>query len=207
MKKLKNFLKTCWSIESQIRGHVAVSSFFFRRVPIVGRAISLILDRLLLVVYGIYLYSFSLNVRWLSIHVPNGVELAGHGIRSDGRVKILGGVRMTARHPGDPEYKKLYKESATFRFGDNVVIGMGSILVGPLSICDNVMIGAGSFVNKDITEPGIYVGRPLRRIAETSDEQWVKPWSEIDPKRAEEIERRKREEAAASTPPDTPPSA
>ncbi|MCD2175650.1 hypothetical protein [Rhizobium sp. C4] len=183
LRKIKQFLIKCWSIDSQIRVHVAIAKFFHRKVPIIGRAVSLFLDRWLLVFYGIYLYSFSINVRWLSIHVPNGVELAGHGIKSDGRVKILGGVRMTAKHPDDPVYQRLYKESATFRFGDNVVIGMGSILIGPLSICDNVLIGAGSLVNKDILEPGIYVGNPLRKISDKVDESWVKPWSEIKPPR------------------------
>lgn len=196
--RLKTVLLALWQIDSQIRFHICVASFFYRKVPIVGRFVGMIMDRLLLIIYGIYLFSHTLNVRWISIHVPNGVELAGHGIQSDGRVKILGGVRLTAKHPDDPEYKRLYQQHATFRFGDNVVIGMGSILVGPLSICDNVMIGAGSFVNKDITEPGIYVGRPLRRIAETSDEQWVKPWSEIDPEHGAELERRKRAQAASS---------
>ena len=55
-----------------------------------------------------------------------------------------------------------------------MVIGAGSVLVGPLDICDNVIIGALTLVNRSITEPGIYVGVPARRLegAKVTD-AWV----------------------------------
>ena len=43
--------------------------------------------------------------------------------------------------------------------GDNVLIGSIVTLL-PVRICDNVVIGAGSVVTKDINKPGIYVGNP-----------------------------------------------
>jgi acetyltransferase-like isoleucine patch superfamily enzyme len=33
-----------------------------------------------------------------------------------------------------------------------------------VTICDDVIIGAGSVVVKDITEPGIYIGNPVVRM-------------------------------------------
>lgn len=45
--------------------------------------------------------------------------------------------------------------------GHNVCIGSNSTVL-PVSICSNVVIGAGSVVVKDITEPGIYAGNPVR---------------------------------------------
>ena len=33
-----------------------------------------------------------------------------------------------------------------------------------IKICDNTTIGAMSFVNKDILEPGVYVGVPAKKI-------------------------------------------
>lgn len=42
-----------------------------------------------------------------------------------------------------------------------VTIGSGVTLL-PVKICSNVVIGAGSVVTKDITEPGIYLGNPAR---------------------------------------------
>lgn len=49
------------------------------------------------------------------------------------------------------------------RIGNNVSIGTNATIL-PVSICDNVVVGAGSVVTKDITEPGIYVGNPARLL-------------------------------------------
>ena len=47
--------------------------------------------------------------------------------------------------------------------GNNVSIGTNSTIL-PISICDNVVIGAGSVVTKDILYPGIYAGNPAKKI-------------------------------------------
>lgn len=47
--------------------------------------------------------------------------------------------------------------------GDHVSIGSNATIL-PVSICDHVVIGAGSVVTKDITKPGIYAGNPARFI-------------------------------------------
>lgn len=54
--------------------------------------------------------------------------------------------------------KELWRST---RIGNNVSIGTNATIL-PVSICDNVVIGAGSVVTKDITEPGIYIGNPAR---------------------------------------------
>jgi acetyltransferase-like isoleucine patch superfamily enzyme len=43
--------------------------------------------------------------------------------------------------------------------GNFVSIGTSATIL-PVSICDNVVIGAGAVVVKDIVEPGVYVGNP-----------------------------------------------
>jgi len=43
--------------------------------------------------------------------------------------------------------------------GKNVSIGSNATIL-PVTICDNVVIGAGSVVTKDILVPGIYTGNP-----------------------------------------------
>jgi acetyltransferase-like isoleucine patch superfamily enzyme len=49
------------------------------------------------------------------------------------------------------------------KVGNNVSIGTNSTIL-PIWITDNVVIGAGSVVTKNITEPGIYAGNPARKI-------------------------------------------
>ncbi len=50
------------------------------------------------------------------------------------------------------------------QIGDNCMIGAGSVVIQGVNICANVLIGAGSVVLKDITQSGIYVGNPAKRI-------------------------------------------
>jgi acetyltransferase-like isoleucine patch superfamily enzyme len=45
--------------------------------------------------------------------------------------------------------------------GNNVSIGSNATIL-PVSICDNVVIGAGSVVTKDIKKPGVYYGNPAK---------------------------------------------
>lgn len=56
--------------------------------------------------------------------------------------------------------KNLWKSTT---IGNNVSIGSNATIL-PVSICDNVVIGAGSVVTKNITEAGIYVGNPAKKI-------------------------------------------
>lgn len=47
--------------------------------------------------------------------------------------------------------------------GNNVSIGTNATVL-PISICDNVVVGAGAVVIKNINEPGNYAGNPARKI-------------------------------------------
>lgn len=49
------------------------------------------------------------------------------------------------------------------KIGNNVSLGTNATIL-PVNICDNVVVGAGSVVTKDITEAGVYVGNPARKI-------------------------------------------
>ena len=47
--------------------------------------------------------------------------------------------------------------------GNRVSIGTNATIM-PVTICDDVVIGAGSVVTKDITESGTYAGNPARKM-------------------------------------------
>ena len=59
--------------------------------------------------------------------------------------------------------RKLSKDFLPTKLGNKVYVGSNSSIL-PVSICDDVVIGAGSVVTKDITEPGTYVGNPARKL-------------------------------------------
>lgn len=47
--------------------------------------------------------------------------------------------------------------------GDRVSVGTNATIL-PVTICSDVVIGAGSVVTKDIREPGVYAGNPARKL-------------------------------------------
>lgn len=62
-------------------------------------------------------------------------------------------------HPANGN-KSLWKST---KIGNNVYIGSNATIL-PVVICDNVVIGAGSVVTRDILETGIYAGNPAKKI-------------------------------------------
>jgi acetyltransferase-like isoleucine patch superfamily enzyme len=56
--------------------------------------------------------------------------------------------------------KELWK---TTSIGNNVSIGSNATIL-PVTICDGVVIGAGSVVTKPINQPGVYAGNPAKKI-------------------------------------------
>lgn len=56
--------------------------------------------------------------------------------------------------------KSLWKST---EIGNHVSIGSNATIM-PVSICDDVVIGAGSVVTKPIVEAGIYAGNPATRL-------------------------------------------
>ncbi len=60
--------------------------------------------------------------------------------------------------------KNLWKHT---HIGNHVSIGSNATIL-PINICDNVVIGAGAVVTKDITSPGVYAGNPAKKIRSIS---------------------------------------
>lgn len=52
----------------------------------------------------------------------------------------------------------------TVHVGEETHIGLGACVSNNISICDKSIVGVGAVVVKNITEPGTYVGVPVRRI-------------------------------------------
>ena len=63
---------------------------------------------------------------------------------------------------GGPARGDKSKWKAT-RIGNKVSIGSNASIL-PVNICDGVVIGAGAVVTKNITEPGVYIGNPAKKL-------------------------------------------
>ena len=67
------------------------------------------------------------------------------------------------RTGGPAQGKTEFWEST--QIGNRVSIGSNATLL-PVNVCDDVVIGAGAVVTKDITRPGVYAGNPARKISD-----------------------------------------
>lgn len=74
----------------------------------------------------------------------------GHGVMFINDVFAKGGPAR-----GD---KSLWRST---KIGSRVSLGSNATIL-PVSICDDVVVGAGAVVTKDINKPGIYAGNPAR---------------------------------------------
>ena len=94
----------------------------------------------------------------------------------------------TAGHPILPELReKAYQYNAPVRIGRNCWLGAGVLVMPGVTIGDNVVIGAGSVVTKDIPSSCVAVGNPckvLREVNEKDREFYFKDkkinWDEIE---------------------------
>jgi len=87
-------------------------------------------------------------------------------------------IVATAGHPIHPQLRKRgLQYNASVRIGTNCWLGAGVIVLPGVTIGDNVVVGAGSVVTKDLPSNVVAVGNPcrvLRPIGEKETEYYFK---------------------------------
>ena len=79
-------------------------------------------------------------------------------------------VLATAGHPILPELREQgYQYNAPIRIGRNCWLGANVSVMPGVTIGDNVVIGAGSVVTKDLPSNVIAVGNPCKILREVND--------------------------------------
>ncbi len=57
--------------------------------------------------------------------------------------------------------------------GDDIVVGLGAVILGSVTLADGIAVGANAVVNKSFPEPDITVaGAPARKIADHGARAW-----------------------------------
>ena len=67
---------------------------------------------------------------------------------------------------------------------DNVVVGSGAQVLGPITIGKNAKIGANAVVTKDVPENGVMVGIPAKNVGIATEE--FKPYAKSNKEKKEE---------------------
>ena len=84
-------------------------------------------------------------------------------------VTIYHGVTLGGTSPSEDSISQINtKRHPTI--GNNVIIGSGAQVLGPISVGNNSKIGSNSVVAKDIDENTSVVGIPARHISKSSDD-------------------------------------
>lgn len=90
---------------------------------------------------------------------------ARNGIKIGNNLRMGPGVGLISANHSPDDYDIHLKEKPIV-IGDNVWIGMNSVVLPGVNIGNNVMIGANSVVTKDIPSNCVAMGNPCRVIKE-----------------------------------------
>src|SRR6201996_3977619 len=138
--------------------------FLFRLASLINRSM------LTKVIFIWYLLLYRYVVEWLwCIELPRKLTIGkglslfhGHALVVNQAVVI--GENCTLRNSTTIGHRKLH--DGTFsrcpRIGNNVDIGANVCIIGDVEIGDNVIIGAGAVVTKNIPADCVVVGNPAR---------------------------------------------
>ena len=106
--------------------------------------------------YGCVIYA-NINVG-KGFHIAHRVGIVIGRCEIGDNYTIYQNTTISVQHQGD-EAKGLWPH-----IGNRVRLATGSIILGDITICDDVLVGANSLVINDIYEAGTYVGSPVRKI-------------------------------------------
>lgn len=94
----------------------------------------------------------------------------GHIYVGDYTMFAPGVIVATAGHPILPELREtVYQYNMPVHIGKNCWIGAGAIILPGVTIGDQVVVGAGSVVTKDLPSNVVAVGNPCRVIREVGE--------------------------------------
>lgn len=135
--------------------------------------------------YILYLRNLGMEIgEDVTIYAPNKTvidEQYPWMITIGNHVRITEGVKILTHDYSWSVLKRITEENASgvilgasgkVRIGDNVFIGMNTIILRNVSIGDNVIIGAGSIVVRGCEGGWVYAGNPAKKIMTVKEYYW-----------------------------------
>lgn len=123
------------------------------------------------IMYAYYLLRHRRNCLKYNITVaPNvagpGLNFVHLGFRRFGEPNMKIGANCTVLPMVLIGKKRPKADASKFEVGDNCYFGTGAIVMGPVKIGNNVTIGAGAVVTKNIPDNCVVAGNPARIISQ-----------------------------------------
>jgi len=94
----------------------------------------------------------------LVVKHPLGVVIGGGTVIGE-RCTLLHNVTLGERRPGDSESAGVYP-----RLGNDVLVGNGAVILGPVDVGHRAVVGAGAVVLRDVPPGETFVGVPARSV-------------------------------------------
>jgi putative colanic acid biosynthesis acetyltransferase WcaB len=167
MDNFINYILQDWQINKDTSLKSRLTLLMFRLAQVLKR-----LPVFLNWIGTIYRFFYQIVVEWiLGIELPWNTQIGeklqlqhGHGLVVNHGTII--GAHCTLRHSTTIGNKKLADGSfsASPKIGNNVDIGTHVVIIGAITVGDNVVVGAGSVVVKDVPDGAVVVGNPARVI-------------------------------------------
>ena len=139
--------------------------------------------------YEEYHYNSKHKIRYLFFHFLKtklgrklGFSIGINCIDEGLKIMHIGSILINSKHIGkncaihiNVSLVAGGRDSSTPIIGDNVVIGVGTTIVGGVKIANGIAIGANSLVNKSFEEENIAIaGNPARKISNNGSSTWNK---------------------------------
>ena len=118
-----------------------------------------LLKRILRQKYGLELDSFQIG-KGLYLGHPYNITVSEHAVIGD-NCNLSKGVTIGAENRGE--------RIGAPTLGNRVWVGTNAVLVGKITIGDNVLIAPNTYVNEDIPANSIVIGNPAQVIMDRSD--------------------------------------
>ncbi len=167
MSNFINYILQDWSANKEGNSKTRFILLMFRSAQILGR-----LPAPFSVFSSFFRSFYALIVEWiLGVELPWDTKVGSnlkllHGVGLVVNHETIIGANCTIRHCTTIGNKKLADGSCSVspQIGNNVEIGSNVVIVGPITVGDNAVIGAGSVVVKDVPAWAVVVGNPARVI-------------------------------------------